>query len=167
MRALIVRRAGEFEKTTFDLSIIVGILGVFPGSDISAAIVLAWPSFSFVFFGIITLAGIGGRISTWKADRDRTVTDIRHECQAEAIVLGILALCWTLYASSNFVLLLEGRSATIPMLMGLAILVASLRRGRRIWRDLRKLNRALVNPQSATPAPLADPDDKIGGPGGD
>ena len=167
MRALIVRRAGEFEKTTFDLSIVVGVFGMFPGTDISTAVALAWPSSTYVFFGIITLAGIGGRVSTWKADRDRTIADIRHECQAEAIVLCILALCWLLYAASNLVLLLEGRSATIPMLMGLAILVASIRRGIRIWKDLRKLNRALVNPKSAAPPTLADPDDKSGGPGGD
>ncbi|SNS58541.1 hypothetical protein [Rhodococcoides kyotonense] len=166
MRALIVRRAGEFEKTTFDLSIAVGILGLVPGTDISSAVRLAFPSFAFVFFGIVTLAGIGGRIATWKADRERTIADIRHECQAELIVLAILGLCWAMYSGSNFVLLLEGRSSTIPMLMGISILVASIRRSIRIWRDIRKLNRALVNPKSATPPPLGDPDDESGEVGG-
>jgi hypothetical protein len=146
MRPLVVRRAGDFEKTTFDLSVVVGAIGLVPGTDISSSVQAVLPGATWWFWSLIIAAGLGGRITTWKTDRDRTVRDIRHECQS-------------IYSFGSLQLLLDGRSATIPALFGFAIVVASARRLFRIWRDLRKLKRAEQHPHSSQSPTLADPDD--------
>lgn len=159
MRPLVVRRAGDFEKTTFDLSVVVGAIGLIPSTDISSSVQAVLPGATWWFWSLIIAAGLGGRITTWKTDRDRTVRDIRHECQSEAWSLVILASAWSIYSFGSLQLLLDGRSATIPALFGFAIVVASSRRLFRIWRDLRKLKRAEQHPHSSQSPTLADPDD--------
>lgn len=159
MRPLLIRRAGDFEKTTFDLSMCIGGYGLVPGTDISASVQAVLPGATWWFWSLIIAAGAGGRIVTWRSDRDRTIPDIRHECQSELTALGILAAAWGIYALGSYQLILDGRSAVIPTAFGAAIVVASARRGWRIIRDLLKLRRAEKRPVATSPPSLADPDD--------
>lgn len=162
MRPLLIRRADDFEKTTFDLSVAIGGVGLVPHTDISSSVQAVLPGATWWFWSLIIAAGAGGRIVTWRSNRDRTIPDIRHECQSELWVLSILGTAWGIYALGSLQLLLDGRSALIPTAFGAAIVVASLRRAWRIIRDLRKLRRAERHPMSTDSSTLADPDEHEG-----
>lgn len=163
MKPLLVRRAGDFEKTVFDLSMTVGVVGLYPQTDISAAVIAVLGSAGWWFWTLLIVAGLGGRLVTWRSNRDRMIPDIVHECQAELIVLSILSATWLVYAAGNARLLDDGVGATIPLLFSLSIVVSSVRRGSRIVTDLRKLARAVRSRDMTTTAEvLADPDDEGG-----
>ena len=159
MKPLVIRRAGEFEKTGFDLAVVVGVYGLFPGSDISLAVSVVFSFATWWFFSLLIIAGVAGRVVTWRTDRDRTIPDIRYECTSEGLVLGVLASTWLIYMFGSIVLLLDGRSSTIPMLFSIATVVACIRRGIQIYRDLRKIKRALSKASPPVPVEtLGDPD---------
>lgn len=153
MQPLVVRRAGEFEKVCFLLSMWIGVLAVTTPFEISTALDRAWPTGSNYYFAILGLGGLGGFLATWQSQRNRTIEEIKKEGNAEITALVIIGVLWGGYGAAAFAL---GTRALTAASIGVAITVASAWRIVAIVLDRRKIARALVIPRAADPPPLAE-----------
>lgn len=158
---LVMRRAGEFERMMFVVSIVLGFIAVFTPLEVSSALEKTWPNGALFMFGTMALGGIGGlwvtRGEFTKTRLDVGIEETRLECVAECYALAIVGLTWLGYSLTALVT--SGGAAVAAGGITIAVPLAAFWRIHTVLSDLRRVRKALENPQAVQFEALADPED--------
>jgi hypothetical protein len=139
----------------YGLASLTGLVYLLGSAGPTQKVMTEWlgPSFTgawaFVFF-IAPLVVMAGAVTT---ARGHVVTGLRVE-QWAALATGVAAALFFLALIRGY-----GWGAPVASIFSLLIVFGPLGRALQVRYELKRVHRALANPQPTDPAPLGDPDD--------